>query len=270
MQTTTGTTAAGDVIVNLVKAPVLTFEQDYSMWNTESHRTGIVLRRSAQPCVERCVFHGDIQSHATFIVPNEHEPYQGAITRARLLNANQVHLYGISTYDQHRSLIAEMYEGETLIDSHLYDRYQLSDASGAGKVSLYSDLSVSYSEIGHVLTQGYSSLRLKDVSRIGSIYALTLEPKGTKVRFAVSFDGHKSYKVFRRKELVDICDDPAAIADYGNSSTDLCYGFRNMKPGGQIVVDFKIVLQSDNPDATPVFYGFRCSLYSTINSQSEG
>lgn len=270
MQTTTGTTAAGDLLVNLVKAPVLTFEKDYAMWNTEPHRTGIVLRRSAEPCDERCIFQGDIQQHDTFIVPNEHEPYQGAITRARLLNADQVNLYGISTYDQHRSLIAEMYEGDTVIDSHLYDKYQLSDARGAGEVSLYSDLAVSYTDIGHVLTRDYSSLRLKDVSRIGSIYALTLEPKGTRVRFAISFDGHKSYKVFRRKELVDIYDDPAAIAEYGNSSTDLCYGFRNMKPDDQTVVDFKIVLQSDNPDATPVFYGFRCSLYSTITSQSEG
>lgn len=268
MLTETGTTEAGEVIVNLVKAPVTTFEQDYAMLNTESHRTGMVLRREAKPCEERCVFEGVVSHHDEFVIPHAAEPYQGAITRAQVCNADRVNLYGLSDFNlSHRSLIAELHEGQTRISSSLYDRYMLGCESvpdGVGAVSLYTDVTVSYDNIGHILTRGYSSLHLQNVNRIGSIYALTMEPKGTRVRFAMSFDGHQTYHVFRRKELVPIEDNDHLISLQGNDRNDICYGFRNMKPEQGQVVDFKVVLQSDSPDCTPVFYGFRCSLYSTI------
>lgn len=268
MLTETGTTEAGEVIVNLVKAPVTTFEQDYSMLNTESHRTGMVLRREAKPCVERCVFEGMVSHHDEFVIPAPEEPYQGAITRAEVFNAERVNLYGLSDFNlSHRSLIAELHEGQTKISSPVYDSYMIGCESipdGIGEVSLFTDVTVSYETIGHILTRDYSSLHLQNVDRIGSIYALTLEPKGTRIRFAMSFDNHQSYYVFHRKDLIPIEDDPKIIAANGNDRNDICYGFRNMKPDQGQVVDFKIILQSDNPDCTPVFYGFRCSLYSTI------
>lgn len=269
MFTKTEVTENGDIVVNLVKTPVMTFEADYNLWNTEAHNTGMILRRNYAACRERCVFEGHVSHHQEFIVPTEKEPYQGAITRASVQNAERINLYGISDFhSSQKSLIAEMSEGQTSISSAIYDRYLLdcdSVPNGVGSIQLFSDLQVAHSNMGHILTQGYSSIHMDDVMRVGSVYALTFEPTGTRIRFAVSFDEHKTYHVFHKKQLVHIGDTPEEILEGGNDRNDLCYGFRNMVPNEeQKKADFKIVLQSDNPAATPVFYGFRCSLYRVI------
>ena len=273
MFTKTAVTETGDVIVNIVKAPVTTFDIDYQLWNTEAHRTGMILRRNYATCRERCVFSGSVGHHDEFIVPNETEPYQGALTRAEVRNADRINLYGISDFSRaHKSLIAEIHEGQTQLLAPVYDRYLVDCAAvpeGIGELSLYSDLAIAYSGLGSIITRGYSSIDLNKIHRIGSVFALTFEPSETRIRFAVSFDGHKTYWRFHRRKLVPISDNPEEIIAEGNDRNDLCYGMRNMIPSPeQKKVDFKIVLQSDNPNATPVFYGFKCSLYSKISRNS--
>lgn len=269
MLTQTAVTETGDVVVNIVKAPVTTFDADYQLWNTEAHRTGMILRRNFAACRERCVYRGFVNFHDEFIVPSESEPYQGTITRAEVIGAKRIDLYGLSDFHRsQKSLIAEMEEGQTAISSPIYDRYLVDCVDvpdGLGEVALFSDLAVAYSNMGSIVTRGYSTVDLNRIHRIGSVYALTFEPVGTRIRFAVSFDGHETYWYFNRKQLVPVSDDPQVIIEQGNDRNDLCYGLRNMVPSAeQKKVDFKIVLQSDSPNATPVFYGFKCSLYSTI------
>lgn len=119
--------------------------------------------------------------------------------------------------------------------------------------------------LGHIQTKNYSSLQLNGVTNIGSVYALTYEPEGTRVRFAVSFDGHKTYQIFSKRKLLDISSDDIAIAQNGNDKLELCFGFRNLVPSmAQKRVDFKIVLYTDSNES-PIFYGFRCSLYGQKN-----
>lgn len=248
-----------------VKSPVITFDTDYSLWNTEAHRNGIILRRNLEACKEYAIFKNLIHHHQEFIIPNDREPYQGAITRAALYNAERVSLYGISDFhNSHRSLIAEIYTGDTRINSAVYDRYVLdceAVSNGVGQITLYSDLRVAYSNMGHVLTRDYSSIMLKNIDRIGSVFPLTFEPDRTKVRFAVTFDDHKSYHIFNRRTLIHLDDSsPENILANGNDRNDLCYGMRNFKPLSE-KLDFKIVMSSDVPSATPVFYGFRVSMY---------
>lgn len=273
MHTQTAVTETGDIEINIVKSPVVSFATDYSMWGTESHRSGIVLRRNYSTAPKHLVFKGSVRDKEEFIIPNEAEPYQGAITHADSYNIGNIKLFGISDYNRsQKSLIAELGSGSTEITSPIYDRYLIdcdSIPAGVGELYLYSDLAIVHSQLGHVLTRGYSAIDVAKVNRVGSIFALTFEPTNTRIRFAVSFDDHQTYFVFNKKKLVPIENSDAVIAELGNDSNALGYGFRNMIPCGNYkTINFKIVLQSDDPSCTPVFYGFRCSLYSTIRRPS--
>lgn len=272
MFTQTEVTPTGDIIVNTVKSPVLTFTSDYILWGTEVGKSGVTLRKQFTKIPMYQILSKTVNHLDDLILTIDKEPYQGAITLIETTTSGAVKLFGLTDYGKSdKTLICDIGYGKTLINSPVYDRYLLDCTSipeDKATVSLYSDLSVGYTAVGYVLTEKYSSVNIESVHRIGSIFALTFEPVGTKIRFAVSFDNHNSYFVFNKKQLVPMSSDSDIILGLGNDSSDLCYGFRNMIPTAeQKNMKFKVVLQSDHPSITPVFYGFRCSLYSTIKNK---